>query len=51
MKTIKEYIDKLTKLIQNTDEYEIGKNIITEMIKYKSERTQKQLDKKERKNV
>jgi hypothetical protein len=45
MKTIKEDIDKLTKLIQNTDEYEIGKNIITEMIKYESERTQKELDK------
>jgi methanogenic corrinoid protein MtbC1 len=44
MKTIKEDIDKLTKLIQSTDEHEIGKNIITEMIKYESERTQRKLD-------
>ena len=46
MKTIKEDIDKLTKLIQNTDEYEIGKNIIVEMMKYEAERAQKKLDKR-----
>ena len=41
----KEQIDEITKQIKDTKEYNVGQNIIKEMIKYNAEREQIKLDK------
>tara|TARA_Y100000296_G_C5159092_1_gene250825 strand:- start:971 stop:1117 length:147 start_codon:yes stop_codon:yes gene_type:complete len=46
----KEQIDEITRQIKDTKEYNVGQNIIEEMIKYTAEREQIKLD-KESKNV
>ena len=46
----KEQIDEITRQIKDTKEYNVGQNIVEEMIKYTAEREQIKLD-KESKNV
>ena len=46
----KEQIDEITKQIKDTKEYNVGQNIIEDMIKYNAEIEQIKLD-KESKNV